>query len=164
MDRGPELADLEQAQGVAFMAPLAVEVALHRVGGEQVEMRGRLDTRLRLTCRRCLEPFEKAVSAAIHLVYEPEPEASTRWGRSASLELSADDLGLMFFAGDAIDTTEAVREAALATLPMQPLCRPDCKGLCARCGTNLNEAACACSRREMDPRLAVLAKLKTPAS
>ena len=48
----------------------------------------------------------------------------------------------------------------MLALPPNPLCRPDCKGLCPECGANLNEGMCACSRDEGDPRMAVLRGLK----
>jgi len=58
------------------------------------------------------------------------------------------------------DITELVRDIFLANLPMQNLCRADCKGLCPVCGKNLNEGDCECGRFVEDPRLAVLKNLK----
>jgi uncharacterized metal-binding protein YceD (DUF177 family) len=58
-----------------------------------------------------------------------------------------------------LDLRQPLREQILLTLPMHPLCRPDCKGLCSTCGHNLNEGPCNCSTEEIDPRLADLKKL-----
>jgi uncharacterized protein len=57
-----------------------------------------------------------------------------------------------------IDLSEVTRQYTLLAEPMKPLCREDCAGLCPHCGRNLNLAACDC-RKEIDPRLAVLASL-----
>ena len=59
-----------------------------------------------------------------------------------------------------IDLTEAVQEQILLSLPLRPLCREDCKGLCPGCGEDLNKGACGCSGKAVDPRLAVLGNLK----
>jgi len=52
-----------------------------------------------------------------------------------------------------------MREQCYLSLPMKPLCRPDCRGLCPQCGTNLNRGACACRREWDDPRLTALKTL-----
>ena len=57
-----------------------------------------------------------------------------------------------------INLSEVARQYTLLAEPMKPLCKKDCAGLCARCGANLNLGACNC-RKEIDPRLAVLASL-----
>ena len=62
--------------------------------------------------------------------------------------------------GGEIDLSEAVRQYTMLAMPMKPLCRADCAGLCVRCGQNLNVGLCDCSRGDIDPRLAVLASLK----
>lgn len=58
-----------------------------------------------------------------------------------------------------IDLAPLVRELSLIAVPMQPLCRPDCQGLCMECGQNLNEADCGCEVADIDPRLAKLKDL-----
>ncbi len=58
-----------------------------------------------------------------------------------------------------LDLGQVLTEELLVSFPSKHLCRPDCKGLCQRCGKDLNEGPCACPEREIDPRLAVLRKL-----
>jgi uncharacterized protein len=58
-----------------------------------------------------------------------------------------------------LDLTEVIRQDLLLALPMYPVCRSKCKGLCPHCGQNWNEGACECSLEEIDPRLAVLRQL-----
>ncbi|MBI2760276.1 MAG: DUF177 domain-containing protein [Chloroflexi bacterium] len=59
-----------------------------------------------------------------------------------------------------VDLTEAVRQAAVLNEPMQPLCRPDCRGLCATCGADLNAGACGCPPEPADERWSALQQLK----
>ena len=56
-----------------------------------------------------------------------------------------------------VDLTEPVRQSVLLEIPMKPLCRPDCAGLCPHCGKNRNEGPCDCQEEPADPRLSVLA-------
>ena len=62
-------------------------------------------------------------------------------------------------ANGVLDLTEALREQILLALPMQPLCRADCQGLCVQCGKNLNEGTCDCVQDTIDPRLVKLKEL-----
>ncbi|MCI0396979.1 MAG: DUF177 domain-containing protein [Chloroflexi bacterium] len=58
-----------------------------------------------------------------------------------------------------LDLAPLVRELSLLEIPMQPFCRPDCKGLCPECGQNWNEGSCDCEKDDIDPRLAALRSL-----
>ena len=70
--------------------------------------------------------------------------------------------GCTLFSGDMIDIAALIRDTILTAQPLQNLCRTDCRGLCSRCGANLNDGDCGCDRRSVDPRLAALqAMLKT---
>jgi len=65
-----------------------------------------------------------------------------------------------FYENDEIDLAQLMREQFYLSLPMKPLCRADCQGLCVVCGTNLNRAMCDCKREWDDPRLAPLKALQ----
>ena len=56
-----------------------------------------------------------------------------------------------------LDMTEAIEQHIALNLPMKPVCRPDCKGICSTCGTNLNDSTCGCDKRPIDSRWAPLA-------
>jgi uncharacterized protein len=58
-----------------------------------------------------------------------------------------------------VDIAEPTREQIWVSLPLQPLCRPDCKGLCAQCGINLNHESCTCQEESIDSRFAILEEL-----
>jgi uncharacterized protein len=76
-----------------------------------------------------------------------------------SLALPADSDAFLIDSHQVLDLTEAVRQYRLTAEPMQPLCKPDCLGLCPHCGYNLNEGPCGCPRQETDARWAALAEL-----
>jgi len=59
-----------------------------------------------------------------------------------------------------LDLTEAIRQNAIVAIPMKPLCREDCAGICPKCGKDLNQGECGCPTEEVDPRWAKLLKLK----
>jgi len=71
-----------------------------------------------------------------------------------------DDLETSYYSDDQIDLGELMREQFYLALPMKPLCRDDCRGLCPQCGTNLNAGTCDCSPVWEDPRLAALKAIK----
>ena len=75
-------------------------------------------------------------------------------------EVEEDDLSTSFYEDETIDLGQLIREQFYLSLPMKPLCRPDCRGLCPDCGTDLNAGACGCVERTVDPRWAALAALK----
>lgn len=66
---------------------------------------------------------------------------------------------MVSFSGDLIDITELIRETILLSVPLKHICSPDCRGLCIKCGANLNKTECGCDRHVIDPRLAALQKL-----
>jgi uncharacterized protein len=75
-------------------------------------------------------------------------------------EVAEDDLGVSFYKDDAIDLRQVIREQFYLSLPMKPLCRDDCKGLCPVCGINRNREVCSCESAWVDPRFDALRKLK----
>jgi len=134
-----------KAEDVRFDAPVTGEVEVTRTA-RSVYLRGRLVTTVPLVCGRCLTPYRHGVTLML-------AEEAQIGGPPAAEEVLGPDL--------ALDVTEAVRQQLLLVLPMVPVCRPDCRGLCPRCGTNLNERACGCARDAVgDPRLAPLLTLR----
>jgi len=117
---------------------------------------GTVRTTLELPCSRCVEPFLLPVENAFDLRYQPHAVNTGEGER----EIEEDDLTTAFYENDQIDLRELMREQFYLALPMKPLCRDDCKGLCTICGTNRNRGTCDCKREWEDPRLAVLKTLK----
>jgi uncharacterized protein len=95
-------------------------------------------------CRRCLRQVTEVLEADVLEVFEAEPtEGETQLLR-----------------GVEIDLEPIAREAVLLGLPLAPLCREDCAGLCAQCGADRNEVACGCAVEQHDPRWAALDDLR----
>jgi uncharacterized protein len=110
---------------------------------------------LGLSCSRCLEEFALEVDEPFDVLCLP---ASDNTGEEER-EIEEDDLTTVFYRDQTIDLGQLVTEQFYLAVPMKPLCREDCRGLCPRCGTNLNAGACGCTHAWVDPRLAGLRDL-----
>ena len=132
----------------------AVGLFIERRSGE-VAVTGRYRATARLQCSRCLEPLVTDVGPEVDLHLFPSPSTRHEEG-----ELGPDDLEVDFYQGDDLDVAGLLRSETLLALPMKPLCRADCRGLCPLCGGNRNVTACACEVRAIDPRLAPLEALR----
>jgi len=113
---------------------------------------GELRTTLELTCGRCLEPFRLPIETAFDLRYWPKTENTG----DGEIEIEEDDLTTAYYSADIIDLGQLMAEQFHLALPMKPLCGEACRGLCPRCGTNLNTASCSCRTAWEDLRLAGL--------
>ncbi|HAK54223.1 MAG TPA: hypothetical protein DCP38_01885 [Acidobacteria bacterium] len=135
----------------AVADPVALNLDVEKVR-DGYRLAGRVTTRLRVPCCRCVEPCDTSLDAAFDLRYVPQ-ERNTGTGEA---EIAEDDLSTAFYRDEQIDLGQLMREQFYLGLPMKPLCREDCCGLCSVCGANLNVAKCGCSAEWHDPRLAVL--------
>jgi uncharacterized protein len=109
--------------------------------GERVSVRGTVRSRAHLECMRCLREFDLPLEAP--LVVYAERSGSTSRDEQEALEL--DDY-MLFHDGRRLDLRDAVREALLLEMPITPVCREDCPGLCPRCGAELSLGAHDCPR------------------
>jgi uncharacterized protein len=139
------------------VAPVTLSFDIDRQEAGRYRVSGRLAGELELVCSRCLEPFTTPVSTDFDLTYVPRTENVGE----GEQEVEEDDLSTAFYADDQIDLGQLIGEQFQLALPMKPLCRDDCQGLCPHCGTNLNTGACDCETRWTDPRLEALRHLKT---
>ena len=144
----------------------AFEARVDRVGdAHQVLVRGRAAVPVVLRCARCAEDFEADVSFEVTHVLTPRPEGDAAGeapegdGDEDGLELSDEDMDVSYIDGPEFDLEDVVREHLLLAIPMNPLCRDECAGLCDQCGADLNRGACGCGAA-VDPRWSGLAKIK----
>jgi|SRR5439155_18513689 len=137
------------------VAPVALAFDIDK-DKQQFRLAGSVKTMLELPCSRCLEPFSSPVDAAFDLRYQPHA-LNTGDGER---EIEEDDLSTAFYENDEIDLGQLMREQFYLSLPMKPLCRDDCEGLCPACGTNLNRGTCDCTRNWEDPRFAALKQFR----
>ncbi len=125
--------------------------------GEEVRVRGQIRTEVELSCDRCLAPRTTPMEVEFDTSFIPQAAASAE---TDNVELLPEHLIVATYEGDAVDLDELVREQIVLALPSRHLCREDCKGLCPRCGADLNAEHCSCDTTEVDPRWAALADLK----
>jgi uncharacterized protein len=145
----------EADEAYRILAPVELEADL-RKDHEKIRLTGSLRTVLELECSRCLEGYTLPVDTTFDLLYLPAAEAPAQGGER---EVEEDDLDTAFYRDGIIDLAGLVREQLYLALPMKPLCREDCRGLCPACGTNLNTSSCSCANEWEDPRLAPLRAL-----
>lgn len=124
--------------------------------GERYLVEASMSGRLRLRCDRCLEPYEKVLETQLRIDLIPP----VRVPDETEVELSAEDMAVDFVHGDELDLSEVVREQVFLSLPIKAICKDGCKGLCPRCGANLNEEACGCDRKTGHPAFSRLNELK----
>lgn len=161
-------------EGSGFRAtePLAVSANLRKVSGG-VLLQGRFTSRVVAECKRCLteSKLELPVSFTLNLVPESlvrgedvlddeEQEEKDRGQGESGGSFALDDADEEVFDGKVIDLEPIIREQVLLALPMNAVCREDCRGLCAQCGQNLNEKQCGCETKFVDPRFAALKNIK----
>ena len=135
----------------------------HRISGEcqllrtqgRILVKCRLNTNTDITCSRCLTTFRQPLEFKFEEEYIPTVDVQT----GAPLAGTADTGNFTIDEHHILDLGEAIRQYAQLVIPMKPLCREDCAGLCQKCGKNLNEGPCACPTEEMDPRWAKLTQL-----
>ena len=145
----------DEGEAYRIVAPVEVAFDVHK-DKDKFRLVGHVKTELELSCSRCLEPFRFPVDADFDLRFLPASEMVTEDER----EVPEADLGTSYYRDDKIDLNELLREQFYLALPMKPLCREECKGLCPQCGTNLNTGTCDCSPVWEDPRLAPLKDLR----
>ncbi len=147
--------DLEE-EGASVVSEVAVSGGATRKGKE-VRLRGEISGEVELLCDRCAAPERRPFAVEFDTAFIPQAVEAVK---AENVELAAEDLVLSAYEGDAVDLDDLVREQILLALPSRHLCREDCKGLCQKCGADLNAGDCSCAQSEVDPRWAALADLK----
>ena len=142
-------------QVMALVEPAQVRVRVE-LRGESVRVEGSLECRVSITCGRCAKGIPKDIEKRFRVDYWPDPAVE----EGEELELTYYDLDVGFYRNDELDLSAVLGEQILLEIPMKPVCREDCKGLCDQCGADLNERTCSCERSRVDPRLSALAEYK----
>jgi uncharacterized protein len=152
--------ELEGAPRESF----ALDLEAHRMGADAY-LEGTALGSVDLSCGRCLRRYRHALREPFRLVLEPagervpaDPEGAAALARDGIW--LGDDLETGWFRGSAIDLGPAFRELLALALPVQPVCREDCRGLCPRCGADRNVEGCGCAQAMRASPFAVLGRLK----
>jgi uncharacterized protein len=134
--------------------PLAGHVELLRTKAG-ILVRAHLGLQATETCSRCLRPLQDTLA----IDFEEEFQATFDAQTGQPLTQLPDRDAFVIDSNHQLDLTEAVRQYREAVAAIATLCRADCKGLCPRCGSDLNTGDCGCEEAEVDERLAALAAL-----
>ncbi len=113
---------------------------------------------LRLTCSRCLEEFDRKFDEKVTYYLKAGKEELVE-----EKSLAEEDIFTMYYATEELDIRPLVREIIILSVPMKPLCKPDCKGLCPVCGVNWNYETCEHMHQEqkIDARWKKLLEIST---
>jgi uncharacterized protein len=122
---------------------------------ENVFIEGTVAATGEMPCCRCLETAHLQLRSAFKYTFAPSPAQPEE-----DAELKAEDLDFAYYEGEIIDLDAVILEQILLQIPIKPLCTELCRGLCPRCGINLNTASCNCQTEAVDERFAVLKKIK----
>ncbi len=155
----PELVEIGAIECQGEIRPMAESYLLKAAVSYQQKLR----------CMRCLKPVTMPFSSDLDLILEvvpkegkrnPAPQGGKRTqDPDQEQELEQEDLGLLRLEDAIFDTRPILIEQVHLNIPMKPLCKEDCAGLCASCGADLNAGSCECEG-VVDPRWQALAALK----
>lgn len=134
---------------------VTVELVVNK-NGEKLLLNGTVLFEAEFCCAWCSECFSKVFHEKIEQEYLPRGAGPA----IPPFELTSAELHRELYTGETIDITPVVRDTILLAVPLAPVCRDDCRGLCPVCGTNLNYNQCACVREEVSAWKQALAKLK----
>ena len=151
----------EEAEQVGQLATAGRVEVLHEHRGprdivEDIRLRGQFQGRFQVPCARCVEPVEIPLGAEFDLIFRPARADSEAPERS----ITAPETEIGYYQKDSLLLEDVLREQVLLSLPVRTLCKPDCKGLCPRCGANRNIQTCSCEAGPSDPRWEALAGLR----
>ncbi|NIK75666.1 uncharacterized protein FHS15_000766 [Paenibacillus castaneae] len=155
VDEKLDVSDLFKGrQDVYRTGPL--HVSLQVTGHEGfIEVNGNLAIDLQLVCSRCLEPTQDHAVIPFSELFKPAVAADA--ANDEYSEEESDDF--IEVNADRLDLRPYVEEALQLFIPLTPLCSEDCKGLCQKCGQNLNKQKCSCDTAKIDVRFAALKDL-----
>ncbi len=129
---------------LAYKEPVHVQLQVSNTG-KSLLVQGKIHTNLAAVCSRCLEGFPYPIELTFEDEWVPASRATTEQQEDCFL-----------FEGEEIEITERITEQIILALPMKFLCSNECRGLCPKCGKNLNLQQCACAEDDIDPRFAKL--------
>ncbi len=151
----------EEAEQKGLLAASGQAEVLHEHRGPRdivadIRLKGRFAGSFEVPCARCVEPVEIPLSAEFDLIFRPAGADAEAPERS----ITAPETEIGYYQKDSLWLEDVLREQVFLSLPVRTLCKPDCKGLCPRCGENRNSQPCSCDEGPSDPRWEALAGLR----
>jgi len=126
----------------SFIDDLIIQVECSK-SGKSIMVSGMIATAVTLRCVRCLDEFSLPLRAIFHYTLSPLHKKELL----PEMEISKEDLDGAYYQGDSVDITPLIREQILLSIPLYPHCQESCKGICPRCGANLNQGVCHCHEK-----------------
>ena len=123
-----------------------VVLKISKLGKNKLMISGKSTLTLEIPCDRCLEPVARTISYSIDKEIDLSEDTS---------DTEEDQEEKDYIDGYNLDVDRLVFGEILVEMPAKTLCKEDCKGLCLKCGANLNIAECGCDRESLDPRMSV---------
>jgi uncharacterized protein len=151
-----EIDDSLDILGSGLKADITGRVKLTRTN-RGILVQGTFKTRVPEDCSRCLKSFESPLTFSLEEEFFPAIDVNS----GTPLEVPDEPGSFMIDEHHILDLREAIRQNALLAIPMKPLCREDCPGICPQCGTDLNQGNCECNKAVVDPRWAKLVQLSS---
>jgi len=155
----PLFSDLVQNRECEFREPLKISLRAFRIR-ELFEVEGTFQTRVRMSCSRCLKKFDLPLKSSFALTYTTELPVMKEASDEEEVELGVAELGLIYLRGEEIDLRDGIQEQVVMAFPLRTLCAETCKGLCPKCGADLNHRDCGCRHTPTGNKFAALKKLK----
>jgi uncharacterized protein len=124
--------------------------------GRKVLVQAKYNVPLKGLCKRCLKHVSLDEPVELTRTYVPAEQLAPKKPTAAEASFDPEATDEEGYQGKEIDLAPAIREQILLSVPPSPLCGEECKGLCPKCGKDLNEGECGCDRTVLDPRWAAL--------
>lgn len=152
----PSLVEIQDEGICRFLTPLSLEFSAVREY-DHIRVDGQVDLDVNLVCSRCLAGFDTHVRSSFTIFYT---KASAAVQLDEEVELGEKELVSAAYEGDEIDVSGEAAEHVLMELPLKPLCREECQGLCPQCGIDLNAGSCDCREQKGSLAFSALKNLK----
>ena len=148
--------EIDQAR-LSVNADITVSGSLNRID-DDVYLKGTVMTSVIASCSRCLDTLSYPIDSDLKSHYVP---SDNQFISKRDVELHASDIDAEVYENQQIDLTQSIRDSILLAVPVICLCKENCKGICSKCGHNLNQGRCECENESfVDPRLESLKNFK----
>jgi uncharacterized protein len=143
--------ELDLPGEVVLTSPLRIDGSLVKLN-TQLILKTEIRVSLEAECSRCLKSFQQSLQIPLERYYQIGGEAEVPGEENELISISESQQD--------IDLKDTIREVIMLGIPIKPLCREECGGLCPECGADLNAGTCTCKTRQTDSRWAALEALR----
>ena len=123
-----------EVEGISFVDPVTINLKFFKQD-DSIFVNAELSVAMESECAKCLKPVRRTLAGTFENQYQSLPKLSRHL---------MDDIGIGYYSEDDIDLSDDIRESIILEMPAKILCSEDCKGLCPRCGQDLNQGKCNC--------------------